>query len=69
MDNESYKLKTRRYLSWGLAGVASIALLFMVIFGACSGNDTILFSGSSALIAELAGITGFYLGQRRNGSG
>ncbi|MBA7581882.1 hypothetical protein ES708_23795 [subsurface metagenome] len=66
MDNESYKLVTRRYLSWGLAGVASIALLFAVIFGACAGNDTLLFSGLSALIAELAGVTGYYLGRRES---
>ena len=64
MDNNSFFMKTRRYLAWGLAGVAAITLSFLAIFGALTGQMELVNLGAGALIAALSGVIGYYLGKK-----
>lgn len=71
-NNEKFKLTTRRYIAWGLGGLATAALVFVVVWsqitGAvctkCGGNDmaSVAIGG---LIAIVAGVIGFYFSREK----
>ena len=64
MDNELFKLVTRRWVGLPLVGTALVAGLFMVVYGALSGMTELATMGAGALFFELGAVTGFYFGKK-----
>ena len=60
MDNELFKLVTRRWVALPLVGAAIVAALFMVIYGAMSRQIELATMGGAALFVELGSVTAFY---------
>lgn len=60
MENELFKLVTRRWVALPLVFVALIAGLFLVIYGAMSGKIELATMGGAALFVELGTVTAFY---------
>lgn len=64
MENESFKLNTRRWLAWGLVGLGGITIAFLAIWGAIKGNMAMVTLGGGALIGEIGMVVGFYFGKK-----
>ncbi|GAJ16495.1 unnamed protein product [marine sediment metagenome] len=71
-NNDKFKLITRRYIAWGLGGLATATLVFVVVWsqitGAvcpeCGGNEmaSVAIGG---LIAIVSGVIGFYFSREK----
>ncbi len=64
MDQELFKLLTRRYIAWPLMGVALLSAGFLVVYGALSRQTELVTLGAGALFAELGTVIGFYFGTK-----
>jgi len=64
MDTELFKLVTRRYVALPLVGAAIVAGLFMVVYGALSGQIELATMGGAALFTEMGVVTGFYFAKK-----
>lgn len=60
MNNELFKLITRRWVALPIVGAAIVAALFMVVYGAVSGQIELATMGGAALFVELGSVTAFY---------
>lgn len=63
-NNETFKLNTRRWVALPLVGVATIAALFLVIYGAITEQLALTTMGGTALFTELGAITAFYFSKK-----
>lgn len=63
-NNESFKLNTRRWVALPIVGVATAAGLFLIVYGATSGQLALATMGGTALFTELGAVTAFYLGKK-----
>ncbi len=71
-NNEKFKLTTRRYIACGLGGLATAALVFVVVWsqitGAvcheCGGN-ALADVAVGGLIAIVSGVIGFYFSREK----
>lgn len=65
-DNELFKLTTRRFIAWGLGGLATSALAFAVIWHQImgSGCSEIASTASGGLLVIIGGIVGYYFGKK-----
>ncbi len=65
-NNEKFKLTTRRYLAWGLGGLATTGSVFAVvwhqIFG--TGCSEIASTALGGLLVIIGGIIGFYFAKK-----
>lgn len=66
IDNDKYKLVTRRYLALGLVGAACSVACFVAVMGAIKGNDTYVTLGAVGLLEIAATVVGFYFGKKVN---
>jgi len=64
VENELFKLVTRRWVALPLVGAAIVAGLFMVFYGAISRQTELATMGGAALFVELGTITGFYFAKK-----
>ena len=64
MNNDLFKLVTRRWVALPLVGAAIVAALFMVVYGAVSRQIELATMGGAALFVELGTITGFYFAKK-----
>lgn len=64
MNNELFKLVTRRYLAWGFAGIASCVLAFIAVWGAVKGQTELVTLAGGGLLAEIGTLIGFYFGKK-----
>jgi len=64
MDNEKMKLLTRRWVAIPIVAVAVLAALFLVVYGALSGELALATMGGTALFTEAGAIIGFYFGKK-----
>lgn len=64
MDNDTHKLVTRRWIALPLIGAAVLAALFMVIYGAITGQLELTTMGGTALFTEMGAITAFYFAKK-----
>lgn len=64
MNNELFKLVTRRYVALPLVGAAIVAALFMVVYGALSGQIELATMGGAALFTEMGAVTTFYFAKK-----
>lgn len=60
MNNELFKLNTRRYLAWGFVAVAGGVGAFLAVWGAVSGQVELATLAAGALFTELGVIVGAY---------
>lgn len=65
-DSDKFKLITRRVIAWGLGGVATLALAFVVVWSQiCPGESNEMAStATGGLIAIVSGIIGFYFSKK-----
>lgn len=64
MENEKFKLITRRYLAWGLGGVAVATIAFIGVWGAIHNQAELVTLAGGGLIAIISGLVGFYFGKK-----
>ena len=64
MDNEKFKLITRRYLAWGVVALACLTGAFIAVWGAITGIDAYVTLGAVGLLELAAGALGFYFGKK-----
>lgn len=64
MNNEVFKLVTRRYVALPLVGAAVAAGLFMVVYGAISEQIELVTMGGAALFTEMGAVTAFYFSKK-----
>lgn len=70
-NNEKFKLITRRFIAWGVGGLAAAALVFVVVWSQinnvvcpkCGGN-ALADVAIGGLIAIVSGIIGFYFSKK-----
>jgi len=64
MDNETFKLLTRRYLAWGIAGMATLVLAFIAVWGTVTGQTELVTLAGGGFLAALGTVIGFYFGKK-----
>ena len=64
MDNEVFKLVTRRYLAWGVAGMATVIMAFIAVWGTVTGQTELVTLAGGGFLAELGTVIGFYFGKK-----
>lgn len=64
MDNEKFKLLTRRWIALPLVSAAIAGGLFLVVFGALSHQLELVTLGGGALFTQLGGVVGFYFAKK-----
>lgn len=64
MNNELFKLITRRWVALPLVGAAIVAGLFMVVYGAITEQIELATMGGSALFVELGTVTAFFFARK-----
>jgi len=64
MNNELFKLVTRRWVALPLVGAAVVAGLFMVVYGAISRQTELVTMGGAALFTEMGAVTAFYFAKK-----
>lgn len=64
MDNEKYKLTTRRVLAWWAVGIATGTGAFVAVWGAITSVDAYVTLGAVGLLELAAGALGFYFGKK-----
>lgn len=62
--NEQFKLNTRRWLAWGIAGMAALVLAFIAVWGAVTSQLALVTLAGGGLLAELGTVIGFYFGKK-----
>lgn len=66
MTHDEYKLKTRRYLAWGIVGSACLIGGFVAVWGAVKGVDSYVAIGAVGLLEMAAAAVGFYFARKLN---
>ena len=64
MNNESYKLTTRRYLAWGFVLIATLVISFVAIYGALTAQTELVTMAAGGLLTEIGAIIGFYFSKK-----
>ena len=62
--NEQFKLNTRRYLAWGIAGMATLVLAFIAVWGTVTSQIALVTLAGGGFLAELGTVVGFYFGKK-----
>lgn len=64
MENEKFKLVTRRYLAWGIAGMATLVMAFIAGWGTVTEQTELVTLAGGGLLVELGTLVGFYFGKK-----
>lgn len=64
MNNEIFKLTTKRYLAWGVGGLAVATVAFTGIWGTLTNQIELVTLAIGGLIGILGTIVGFYFGKK-----
>ena len=64
MDNDKFKLITRRYLVWGIALLATLTLTFVAVWGCIMNMTELVTLAGGALIGELSAVVGYYTAKK-----
>ena len=60
MNNELFKLVTRRWLAWPIAWLYSLTVAFLVIWGAITGQKELVTLGGGMIGTGIGFILGYY---------
>ena len=64
MDNDAFKLETKRYLAWGIGGIAVGTLAISALYTVYTGATELATLTLGMLGTTVAGIVGFYFGKK-----
>ena len=64
MDNELFKLITRRYLAWGIGGLFTLTVAFITVWGAIRGPEALVTAGLGIIGVSVGAVIGFYFGKK-----
>ena len=64
MNNEHFKLITRRYLAWGVAGLATITVAFAGVWGVVTGTIELVTLSLGILGTTIGSVVGFYFSKK-----
>ena len=64
MDNELFKLVTRRYLAWGFVLIATLIISFVAVYGALTAQTELVTMAAGGLLTEIGAIIGFYFSKK-----
>lgn len=64
MENEKFKLVTRRYLAWGAVGLAIITLAFAAVWSVLNGITELATLTLGMLGNVVIGVIAFYFGKK-----
>ncbi len=64
MENELFKLVTRRYIAWGFVAIATLILGFIAVWGAVTEQTALVTLAGGGLLAELGTAIGFFFGRK-----
>lgn len=64
MENELFKLTTRRYIAWFFIGVVTLVLSFIAVWGALTEQTALVTLAGGGLLAELGTAIGFFFGRK-----
>lgn len=64
MDNELFKLVTRRYLAWGFGSIGGVVLAFIAVWGAIQGMTELVTLAGGGLLTLMGTLIGFYFGKK-----
>jgi len=64
MDNDHFKLVTRRYLAWGVGGLAVLVLSFIAVWGAIQGVMELVTLAGGILGTTLGVVIAFYFSKK-----
>ncbi|MBW2648965.1 MAG: hypothetical protein JRC53_03975 [Deltaproteobacteria bacterium] len=57
MNNDMFKLVTRRYLAWGFVLIATLVISFIAVYG-------VLTAQTELVTTEIGAVIGFYFGKK-----
>jgi len=64
MNNEMFKLMTKRYLAWGIGALAGGSIAFTGIWGTITNQIEFVTLAVGGLIGTLGAVVGFYFGKK-----
>ena len=64
MENDKFKLETRRYLAWGAVGIGMVTLSFGAVWSVLHGIMEIATLTLGMLGTTIAGVIGYYFGKK-----
>lgn len=60
MNNEHFKMQTRRILAWGLGAIAALTIAFVTVWGAIQGIIELVTLGVGVFAGFLSALGIFY---------
>ena len=66
MDNDLFKLITRRYLAWGVGGSFAVTACFVTIYGALTAQTEFVAGGLSIASTSIGFVLGYYFAKKTN---
>jgi len=64
VNNELFKLVTRRYVAWFFVGVATLVLSFIAVWGALTELTALVTLAGGVLLVELGTAIAFFFGRK-----
>ncbi|MBA7642566.1 hypothetical protein ES703_50261 [subsurface metagenome] len=64
MDNEKFKLVSRRGLAWGIGGLFALTVAFVAIWGVIFALDAYVTMAVGIAGTGIGSIIGFYFGKK-----
>jgi len=64
MNNEMFKLVTRRYLAWGFVAIATLVISFVAVYGVLTSQTELVTMAAGGLLTEIGAIIGFYYSKK-----
>ena len=64
MENEKFKLMSRRGLAWGIGGLFALTVAFVAIWGVFTAKDAYVTMAVGICATSIGGILAFYFGKK-----
>lgn len=64
MNNDLFKLVTKRGLAWGIGGLATASIVFTGVWGTITSQIEMVTLAVGGLLGILGSIVGFYFGKK-----
>jgi len=64
MNNELFKLITRRYLAWGFILIATLVISFVAVYGVLADRTELVTMATGGLLTEVGAVLGYYYSKK-----
>jgi len=64
VDNDNYKLVTRRWLAWGVGGLFSLTVCFTAVWSVIYGLDSYVTLAVGIAGVSIGAVLGYYFGKK-----